>query len=82
MFPRSTTPPRRPRRAMSAASPLVNPEAQRATGGKGMVMCRHLQRNSGAGFPTRRNEGAKARFRWRSPVDRGELEPPTSLPQA
>jgi len=50
IFPRSTTPPRRlprlrrvrrlrrPRRAISAFSPPVDPEAERATGRKGMVM--------------------------------------------
>ena len=46
IFPHRTTPPRRPprlrrprsaRRAVSAFSPLVDPEAERATGGKGMV---------------------------------------------
>jgi len=47
IFPHSTTPPRRLprlprlRRAMSAFSPLVDPEAQRATGGKGMVTFGH-----------------------------------------
>jgi len=44
IFPHRTTPPRRlprlrrPRRAMSAFSPLVDLEAERATGRKGMVM--------------------------------------------
>ena len=40
IFPHSTAPPRRlprPRRAMSAFSPLVDPESERATGRKGMV---------------------------------------------
>ena len=38
VFPRNTTPPQRPRRAVSAFPPLVDPEAERTTGRRGMVL--------------------------------------------
>ena len=52
IFPHRTTPPRRPRharRAIPAFSPLVDPEAERGAGRKGMVMRPHSTMRPPAG---------------------------------